>query len=89
MQHASRFTRVPGRQTQLSWPGGEAAGRNCGPHVCRVSCVVCVLPAAWFLEACETKAGVASMCLFMTTDLFEGTNMKQVCLCLNALKNST
>jgi len=44
---------------------------------------------AWFLEACETKAGVASMYLFMTTDLFEGTNMKQVCLCLNALKNST
>jgi len=39
----------------------------------------------WFLEA-ASSLGVANSDLFATTDLFEGTNMKQVLICLNALR---
>ena len=39
----------------------------------------------WFLEAAG-ELGVLNSDLFATTDLFEGSNMKQVLICLNALR---
>jgi transgelin len=39
----------------------------------------------WFLEA-ALSYGVSSSDLFVTVDLFEGTNMKQVVICVSALQ---
>eukprot|EP00048_Salpingoeca_helianthica_P009155 m.131312 g.131312 ORF g.131312 m.131312 type:complete len:769 (-) comp14792_c0_seq8:37-2343(-) len=39
----------------------------------------------YFLDACH-RYGVADADMFMTVDLFRGSNMKQVVICLNALK---
>lgn len=40
----------------------------------------------WFLERISKDFGVAGSDLFMTVDLFEESNMKQVVICLNALR---
>ena len=39
----------------------------------------------WFLEKAR-EYGVPESDLFMTVDLFEGGNMRQVAQCINALK---
>jgi hypothetical protein len=39
----------------------------------------------WFLEK-SREYGVQESDLFMTVDLFEGGNMRQVALCISALK---
>lgn len=40
----------------------------------------------WYLEACKT-IGIVHMDLFMTVDLFDFANLKQVVNCVGALRN--